>query len=125
MAAYSPGGTRIAGVVDNSGGTETLLRQLVALVRDGRTFVHRARPLYWNEVRRVQRLGRRCLIRVFGEGSRGVGLFLQHSEQAFQFLPARDYHIHKVEIIDGEQVEVFGGEEPNLPPQQARLEQRA
>ena len=102
------------GLVDNSSDNEKLFRQLVHLVKRGRPFVHRSRALYWSEVRSLQRLGRRCLIRVFGEGSPGVQLFLHHSELAFQFLPARDYHVHKVEIIDGEEVFVVGGDEDRI-----------
>jgi len=111
LAADSPRGTRIAGLVDNSRGTEKLLRQLVALVRDGRTFVHRSRPLYWNEVRRVRRLGRRYLVSVYGDSSPEAESFAELSRQAFSFLPARSNHVHKVEIIEGGEVLVFGGGE--------------
>ena len=59
----------MAGLVDHLKNSEKLLVRFVALVRDARTFVHRARPLYWSEVRRVRKLGRRYLLRMYGESS--------------------------------------------------------
>jgi hypothetical protein len=88
--------------------SKRLLVQLKVLLRDGRTFVHKIRPLYFNDVRRWRRLGRRYLEQVYGEGSAEGQLFSRLTEQAFSFLPMRSGHIDKVEVIEGAEVIVVG-----------------
>jgi hypothetical protein len=90
--------------------SEQLMRNLVTLVRNSRTFIHRNRPLYWAEVRRLRRLGRRWLTRIYGNTSSETEAFGQLTAQAFSFLPTRSGHVHKVEVIEGTEG-VFVGEE--------------
>jgi hypothetical protein len=100
--------------VDNAEDAKKLCTQLVALVKHGRTFAHKTRPLQWSEVRHLRRHGCRCLLEVYGGGSPEYEAFMRLTEQAFSFLPARSDHIHKVEVLSGDGVMLVSGGEDRV-----------
>jgi hypothetical protein len=94
--------------------SKRLLVQLKVLLGDGRTFVHKIRPLYFNDVRRWRRLGRRYLEQVYGKDSADSQRFSRLTEQAFSFLPTRSGHVYKVEVIEGTECIVVGGDQDSV-----------